>query len=235
MHEICDLDVNKFDALQKTLQLLESCEYILIRKGSIHHFVNTSIIIANLTSIFGNDFNLDIVNPRKYIKLFKLMTRKNIKLYDDSEMSRYVISNNEVKLFLPKRIQLNTPISNAAVKLDPVGNAITIKDNKKTIRNFIGNAGVKLLVHESQLKGILVDETGVYQFPEFPSDNIDESNCELLISYGFLAVDADEYNVQLGKDSNNAYWLVTTINFETNINLILMENVNKKTIDNILI
>lgn len=236
MFQLCELDVNKFDALQKIVQFLENCEHVLIRNGSINHYVNSVIVSVDLTELLGDDFNLDIINPKKYTKLFKSMVRKNIKLYDDSEMNRYIISNNEIKLFLPKLAKTNSDNENLRIdNLKPVGGAIKIKDNKKSIKTFIGSGEVKLLLHEKQLKGVLVDDVGIYQFPEHEDDNFQESECETLVSYGFLNVDAAEYLVQLGKDSNSKYWLVTTINFESNINLLLMENVCKKDIDNLLI
>jgi hypothetical protein len=183
--------------------------------------------------MLGADFNLDIINPRKYLKLFKSMVRKNIKLYDDSEMSRYIISNNEIKLFLPKKAgNINPP---KLQEMKPVGIAINIKDNKKTIKNLIGTSETKLLIHENQLKGLLVEGTGIYQFPEFADDDIDESNCEMLLSYGFLSIDSDEYFIHLGKDNSNNYWIYTLINIDANNQITMLENVTKKNLDNLLI
>lgn len=233
MLELCELDSPKFDALQRIITILESCEFILIRQGKIHHSINTNIISADLSNMLGTDFNLDIINPRKYLKLFKTMVRKNIKLYDDSEMSRYIISNNEIKLFLPKKAgNINPP---KLQEMKPVGVAINIKDNKKTIKNLIGTSETKLLIHENQLKGLLVEGTGIYQFPEFADDDIDESNCEMLLSYGFLSIDSDEYFIHLGKDNSNNYWIYTLINIDANNQITMLENVTKKNLDNLLI
>jgi len=233
MQEIYDLDAVKFDALQKVIGIFENCEFILIRGGNINQIVNTNIIIAHLSKMLGTDFNLDIINPRKYLRLFKLMIRKNIKLYDDSAMGRYIIANNEIKLFLPKKAGAGSKVN--LTNMVPVGEGITIKDNKKTIKNLIGTSEVKLLVHENQLKGILVDGTGIYQFPEYADDVFNEDDCELLVSYGFLSIDADEYSVYLGKDKSNNYWIHTAIKIDDHNDIAVLENVTKKNLDNLLI
>ena len=233
MLEICELDTIKFDSLQKIIGVLENCEYILIRDGKISQSINTNIISADLKDMLGDTFNLDIINPRKYLKLFKLMVRKNIKLYDDSQMGRYIIANNEIKLFLPKKS--GNPPSFTMPPMKPIGDQITIKDNKKTIKNLIGAGEIKLLIHEDQLKGILVEGTGIYQFPEYSDDKFDENDCDLLISYGFLSIDAEEYIIHLGKDGNKKYWIHTGMELDSNNNISMLENVTKKNLDNLLI
>ena len=233
MIELCELDTNKFDALQKVISIFENCEYILIRNGNVNQTINTNFIIAHLQNMLGSDFNLDIINPKKYLRLFKLMVRKNIKLYDDTEMNRYIISNNEIKLFLPKKAGSNTKFQQS--NMTPVGEGVTIKDNKKTIKNLIGTSEVKLLVHEDQLKGILVDGTGIYQFPEYANDTFDEDDCEMLVSYGFLSIDADEYTIYLGKDKSNNYWIHTAIKIDDNNDIAVLENLTKKNLDNLLL
>jgi hypothetical protein len=230
-----NLDTNKFDALQKVFETFETCDFILIRNGKINHLVNTNIISVDLTMIFGNEFNLDVINPKKYIKLFKIMSKKNIKLIDEYDMRRFVILNDDIKLFFPKKHISSDLITDNITSLIPVGNRVHIKDNKKTIKNLIGSNIAKLLIHENQFKGILVEETGIYKFPEYINDDIKEDNCEILNSYGFLGIDSSEYHIQLGKDNRNSYWIYTVINFETNIDVTILENVNKKNLDNMLI
>ena len=73
MIELCELDTNKFDALQKVISIFENCEYILIRNGNINQTINTNFIVAHLQNMLGSDFNLDIINPKKYLRLFKLI------------------------------------------------------------------------------------------------------------------------------------------------------------------
>jgi hypothetical protein len=148
-------------------------------------------------------------------------------------MGRYIIANNEIKLFLPKKAGGGSKFNLA--NMSPVGEGITIKDNKKTIKNLIGTSEVKLLVHENQLKGILVDGTGIYQFPEYADDVFNEDDCELLVSYGFLSIDADEYSVYLGKDKSNNYWIHTAIKIDDHNDIAVLENVTKKNLDNLLI
>jgi hypothetical protein len=235
MLEVCELDANKFDALQKVITLLEDAPVISIRDGVINNLIETNIIIADLTAIFGNNFNIDIVNPKKYLKLFKTISKSKVKLYDDPSMGRYVITNNNVKLFLPKK--QNTPIFDQSEFSDfqQLGESITIKDNKKTVKSFVTN-DIKLLIHNNEFIGILNDELGIYKFPEYSTtdSDINEDDCEILVSYGFLSIDSEIYDVKLGTKDNN-FWLFTTIDFDNISKIYILENVNKKNIDNVLI
>ena len=235
MIEICELDENKFEVLQKVVSILENADYVSIKNGVINNLVNTNIISLDLTNMLGVNFDLDIINPKKYIKLFKSMKKSNIKLFDDVEMKRFVISNGETKLFLAKRHENEFDKELNLDSLKPLGCNITIKNDKKLIKNLIGSNGVNLLLNENKLKGILIEETGIYTFPEYENEEISEDNSELLISYGFLSIDANEYNIQLGIDKKNNYWLYTIIEFENLSILTILENVKPKQMDNILI
>lgn len=234
MLEICDLDANKFDALQKIISLLENASSISIRDGVINNLVETNIIVADLTSIFGPNFNIDIVNPKKYLKLFKTISKAKVKLYDDPSMNRYIITSSNIKLFLPKK--QNAPLFDQSEFSDfqQLGKTITIKDNKRLIKSFISSE-IKLLLKDNEFRGILNDELGIYQFSEYETpESLNEDDCEVLVSYGFLTIDSDKYEISLGK-KNNEYWLFTTIDFDNISKMFILENVNKKNINNILI
>lgn len=235
MLEICQLDSNKFDALLKVITLMENAPVISIRDGVINNLIETNIIIADLTAIFGNTFNLDIVNPKKYLKIFKTMPKTKIQLYDDSNMNRYVIISGNTKLFLPKK--QHSPLFDQSEFNDfnQLGEDISIKDNKKQIKPFLTNE-IKLLIYENKFVGILNDELGMYKFQEYSSYEMDinEDDCEVLVSYGFLSIDAESYDIKLGKKGDH-FWLFTTIDFDNLSKVYILENVNKKNIDNVLI
>lgn len=232
MLKLCDLDSTKLDKLSKLVTIMENCEYIAIRNGKINHMTNTAIISGDLNTIFGDTFDIDIINPKKISKLLKLMVRKNVTVYDDGEMHRFILSNNEMKLFLPKKQSIpETP----KIKISSSNAPITIKDNKKTIRNFIGTTEVKLLIHEGKLKGLLVDDVGMYTFPEYSDENVEENSCDIYVVYNFLPFESEEYTINVIKDTKNKMWLYTKIAFEENVSIFTLENINKKTIENLLI
>lgn len=234
MLEICDLDSNKFDALQKLMTLLENTSCISIRNSTINNLVETNVIVSHLTDIFGENFNIDIVNPKKYLKLFKIMPKSNIKLFDDPSMNRYVFISGNVQLFLPKK--QNSPVfdTDEFNDFEQLGKTINIKDNKKIVKSFISNE-IKLLLKNNEFQGILNDDLGIYQFPEYENnEKLNEEDCEVLVSYGFLNIDAEKYEVSLGK-KDGEFWLFTTIDFDNISKVYILENVNKKNLDNILI
>lgn len=226
------IDQNKFETLQKILNLLENSDFISIKDSKINNIIGNNIVYCNLTSILGNNFNLDIINPKKYLKLFKSV-KSNFTLIEED--SRYILYSNELKIFLPKKINTSSISFEDIGDLSEVGKLITIKDNKKIIKNLIGNP-TKLLIHNNEFKGILEDNFGIYIFPEYNDNNeeINEENSKILMSYGFLNIDSNEYILKLGIDSSNKYWLLTQIKFDNIINLFTLENVNPKT-ENILI
>jgi hypothetical protein len=235
MFEICQLDNTKFEAFQKIINTLSTCDFFSIRNGKINHFINHIVIDTDLSSILGNDFSIDIIEPKKYTKLLKTFPKNNIKLFDDTGMQRFVLSSNNAKLFFPKKAGIKT-IEDIGLNLTPVGKPIEITDNtKKEIKNIIGTGEVSLLIHDNYFKGLLSPETSIYIFDDYTSEDLSEDDCEIVISYGFMLLDSDKYKITIGKDRKNEYWMYTEIDFIDDIKFYLTENLVKKSINNILI
>lgn len=235
MFEICQLDNTKFEAFQKIINTLNTCDFFSIRNGKINHFINHIIIDTDLSSILGNDFAIDIVDPKKYTRLLKTFPKNNIKLLDDHDMQRFVLTSDNAKLFFPKKAGVKS-IEDPNIKLTPVGVPIEITDNtKKEIKNIIGTGEVSLLIHDNTFKGLLSPETSVYIFDDYTSEDLSEDDCEIVVSYGFMLLDSDKYIITIGKDKKGEYWMHTTIDFIDDIKFYLMENLVKKSINNILI
>lgn len=234
--KICDLDDVKFEVLQKIIKILSDCEYFCIRNGKIEHFINHIIVSTDLSSILGDDFNIDIVNPKKYAKLLKPSNKsKNFELLEDN--FRYILTSGNVKVFLPKKANLQLA-SIGDIKLSAIGSTIEISDNKQQIKNIIGTGEVTLIINDNKFKGLLSPD-GQYTFEDYLDDEFSEEDSDLLIAYGFMIIDANSYKFQVGKrkqsdiTKSDEYWLFTSIKIIDDIEFNMLENLVKKNLTNI--
>ena len=214
---IAELTSGNYDNLIKILQLLikEDNDTISIRKSTVIKSNSDSIIQANMVSIWkdknGNYVDLDIINPKKYIKLFEqFKSQNNIFIINDDENSRYVLTNGEVKLFLPKQ----DTIVDKNIETFDVSNGETIcqtsvdKDIRRIIKNLSkGQEHIDFLIQDNKLKGIYIPDTAIYTFAEYKSDpksqNVHETNADLsLKSTNFLPIEAENYNVYIIKNND---------------------------------
>jgi hypothetical protein len=108
---ICQITPAKFDSFLKVLNVLvtdkASNDSLIIKESMITQNVSGAIVSSNIEDIFeGKKIDLQIINPKKYLKLFKTFRNNNdIFIMDDAENSRFIISNGEIRLFLPKQIE----------------------------------------------------------------------------------------------------------------------------------
>lgn len=222
---ICELTPATFDALVKVLSLLDDSNAIYIRDSIICQSIKNGVAILNadITPIVStnenneNKVNLTILNPKKYLKLFKnIKGNSNVFIIDDIENKRLIIMNEIIKIFLPKQIEetidnIDLPdMNNCNVIGEPV-------EVDKTSRNTIIMTGSEakhynLLIQSNQLKGVYIPETAIILFDKFAKENIDESNCELILkSFAFLSIPAEKYTLYLG-EVDGKHWLATTCN-----------------------
>lgn len=242
--KLCELEPAKFDALTKLLSLLQESNSINIDKGTIIQSINkgTTILYTSISKFIGQEINLTILNPKKYIKLFKSVKgNNNVIIYDDTEHQRYLITNGDVKLFLPKQLEELTltmndlpDFSSAAI----MGVPIKIDSNyKNNIKSLIGSEDhIDLLFEAEQLKAIYIPETAVYTFAGFVGKtSIDENTADLMLrSYAFTIVDGEEYTFNIGKLNGEDFWMVTQVNTGL-VDVMLFEKIQSVTNDNLLI
>ena len=84
--KICELSPAHFDQFVKILSLLEGNEIIIIENSHITQEINkgTAILSTDISQLIGPDINLHILNPVKYLRLFKMMKgNNNIEIIDD--------------------------------------------------------------------------------------------------------------------------------------------------------
>lgn len=224
---LCQISPAKFDSLLKVLNVLisdkSSNESIVIKQSSITQSVNGAIISCNVLDIFDDKkIDLQIINPKKYLKLFKMFKNNNdIFILDDSDNARFIVTNGEIKLFLPKQIESLVE----EIKLPDLGNFAGVCATKvdKTTRNIITGLAsdanyIDFLVQDNSLKGIHIPDTAIYLFNEFINDpksaKLDETNADLALrSVIYFSIPAEDYDINIGVDnSDGSYLLVTTCN-----------------------
>jgi len=213
----------KFDVLIKVLGLFDkSSDSIKIQSSNIIQKYGPAIISADVSTLFDDQvIDLEIVQPKKYIKLFKLFkNNNNIDVIEDNANNRYIITNGEIKLFLPKQAAAATDDTLTPDFDDCVG-LYEVKIDKETSKQLIGLSGdvnyVEYLIQDDKLKGMHVPDTAIFLFNEFLIDpkasKLDETNADLTLRTGiFLTVPAEDYKVNIGKLKNDNYFSITDCN-----------------------
>ena len=210
----------KFDIFSKTLALFEkSTESIKIQKSNILQKFGPAIITADVTPIFDKEVDLEIVQPKKYIKLFKQFKNNlDINFIEDNSNNRYVITNDEIKLFLPKQASTEDEEDTLMPDFEGAEGLFEIKIDKEVSKQLIGLSSdvnfVEYLIQNDKLKGIHIPETAIYLFNDYLKDpdakTLDETNADLTLRTGvFLGVTAEAYAIQVGKLANGNHFSFT--------------------------
>ena len=217
---LAEITPAKFDSLVKILLLLDkSSDAITITKSDIMQQYNRGILHASVKEIFdGKEIDLQILNPKKNVKLLKqFKNNTNIYIIDDNENSRYILTNGEIKLFLPKQTENKLSI----VQMPDFSDSEMICSAKldKDTANKIGGLGsdsnyIEYLIQDDKLKGIHIPDTAIYILNEYIQDpkasKLDETTADVsLRTEVYLPVNADEYNISLGKLNDGSYFSYT--------------------------
>ncbi len=239
----------KFDSFVKVLSLFDkSSEVIKITQSNIVQQLqsSTAIISADITKLFDDkEIDLDIVQPKKYVKLFKqFRNNENISIIDDSENRRYIYTNGELKLFLPKQASTDDGEQDTLMPdFEDCEGLYTIKIDKESSKQLLGlssdNNFIEYLIQDDKLKGVHVPETAIYLFADYLKDKkaakLDETNADLILRSGaFLNVPAEDYEIQIGKLKNGNFFSVTACNTGM-LNINIIETLEPTTGGNILI
>ncbi|MFW6247325.1 MAG: hypothetical protein ACOC22_04110 [bacterium] len=236
-----------FDNVMKILRVLiksNSISTILIRQSQIVQEANY-FIEADMREVlnYNNQYiDLDITNPNKVVKKFEeFRNSNNIFIIEEDENSRYILTNGQVRLYLPKQEQgpaqqlQNYDLENS----EDISQKKINKSTRNSIRNLSKESDyVEWLIQDNQLKAISVPD-GVFVFDEFINDanaaKLDETNAELTLRSGsFLPVEAEEYDVFLKKLADGNYVIVTTCRIGQ-INIRITESCDVTTGGNLLI
>lgn len=223
---ICQISPAKFDSLLKVLNVLvgdkSSNESLVIKNSTITQSLSGAIISSDIQEIFDSSkINLQIINPKKYIKLFRNFRNTNdVFILDDSENSRFIITNGEIKLFLPKQIETLVE----EIQLPDLTNCAglcSIKVDKTTRGIITGLASeadyIEYLIQDNFLKAIHVPDTAIYLFNDYISDakaaKLDETNADLTLrSTVSFPIIAEDYEISIGKMPDGSYISATRCN-----------------------
>lgn len=93
----------KWEALIEVLDFLtkDSDDIVVIQDSIILHSLKTGgILRANLLELFDNQkINLHISSPKKWVRLFKMLKSDDVYIIEES--NRFIVTNGQIKLFLP--------------------------------------------------------------------------------------------------------------------------------------
>ena len=235
----------KFDIFSKTLSLFEkSAESIKIQNSNIIQKFGPAIITADITPLFEKEVSLEIVQPKKYIKLFKQFKNNvDINFIEDNGNNRYIITNDEIKLFLPKQAVVTNEEDGLMPDFEGSVGLFEIKIDKEVSKQLVGLSSdvnfVEYLVQNDLLKGIHIPETAIYLFSDYLKDTdaktLDETNADLTLRTGiFLGVNAESYTIQIGKLANGNHFSYTECDTGM-VKVNVFENLEVTTGGNLLI
>lgn len=223
MDKLTTIQPDQWKNLEAVLKPLINQGSINIRQSEICQDINegVAILTTNVSNLIGSNIGLDIMNPNKHLKLFKLLesTDTDVTIYDDSNNAQYIATNEKIRIYLPKHKEELSPAENKPdyTGLDQIGETITLdKANKKEIETIIKSDteadSVNLLIKDDQLMGFEVNETGVYLFPGYTHEtNLSTQTADkVLKSYAFMIILGEEFEINLGKYQNEDRYLLIT-------------------------
>jgi len=216
---IAELRPGDYDNFIKVLQILnkeKDDDLISIKESTVTKGNSDCVIQADMSPVLkdknGEPVSLDIINPKKYIKLLEqFRSQDNIFIIDDDDNSRFILTNGEVKLFLPK----SDNILEQDVESFDIDNGETVcekqidKDTRKIIKNLAKDQDyLDYLIQDGELKAIYIPDTAVYTFSEYKTEekaqNLDETNADLALrSSNFLPVESENYSLYIVKNGDD--------------------------------
>ena len=211
----------KWEALIDILEFLtkDSDESVVISNSIIMHQLKSgSILKANLKEVFDNqNIDLHISSPKKWVRLFKMFKNENVYIIEES--NRFIVTNGQTKLFLPR--QLNTVVSQLEFpdfeQTRNIANQIIQKESRDKIINLSkGLSYIEFLIKDNNIKIVNIPNTALFIIPEFMKDpeirSLTVDNADLLLrSSTFLPYPAETYQIIVGLNNlNDKYFMVSS-------------------------
>lgn len=236
-----------FDNMMKVLSVISKenpTDNIIIRDSKVCQNTANCIIEADMTKALGQPMNLDIINSNRYVKLFsQFRNDNNIFIVDDEQNKRFMVTNGEIRLFLPKQEQQTTQTASSVdiTNSQKVCSKVIDKETRKIIKALAKDQEyVEFLIQENQLKAMHIPNTAVFVFSDYLADTnankLDETNAELVLrSNSFLPVEADGYDVSILKLADGTYASITDCKIGGQIDVKVMELCDNTTGGNVLL
>lgn len=214
----------KWEAFLEILDFLtkDSDDAVIIKDSVIMYpYKGGSIIKANLTDVFDDQtMNLHISSPKKWTRLFKTLKDGNVYILDED--TKFVVTNGQIKLFLPKQLNsyVNTLEFPDFAETETICDCIIQKESRDRILRLGKDVQyIEFLIQENKFKSVNVPNTAIFILPEYVKDpeaqKLTNSNADLTLrSTVFLPYPADTYKLLIGhnlvKDSYFAYTMCKT-------------------------
>ena len=211
----------KWEALIDILEFLtkDSDESVVISNSIIMHQLKSgSILKADLKEVFDNqNIDLHISSPKKWVRLFKMFKNENVYIIEES--NRFIVTNGQTKLFLPR--QLNTVVSQLEFpdfeQTRNIANQIIQKESRDKIINLSkGLSYIEFLIKDNNIKIVNIPNTALFIIPEFMKDpeirSLSVDNADLLLrSSTILPYPAETYQIIIGLNNlNDKYFMVSS-------------------------
>ena len=211
----------KWEALIDILEFLtkDSDESVVISNSIIMHQLKSgSILKADLKEVFDNqNIDLHISSPKKWVRLFKMFKNENVYIIEES--NRFIVTNGQTKLFLPR--QLNTVVSQLEFpdfeQTRNIANQIIQKESRDKIINLSkGLSYIEFLIKDNNIKIVNIPNTALFIIPEFMKDpeirSLTVDNADLLLrSSTFLPYPAETYQIIIGLNNlNDKYFMLSS-------------------------
>lgn len=214
----------KWEAFLEILDFLtrDSDDAVIIKDSVIMYpYKGGSIIKANLAAVFDDEtMNLHISSPKKWTRLFKTLKDNNVYILD--EENKFIVTNGQIKLFLPKQLNsyVNTLEFPDFTETEPVCDCIIQKESRDRILRLGKDVQyIEFLIQDNKFKSVNVPNTAIFILPEYIKDSeaqkLTNTNADLTLrSQVFLPYPADTYKLLIGhnlvKDSYFAYTMCKT-------------------------
>ena len=226
----------KWEALIGILNFLtkDSDDAVIIKDSIIlYGYKGGSIIKVNLSEIFGGEkINLHISSPKKWTRLFKTLKDSDIYILDES--NKFVVTNGQIKLFLPKQLNsfVNTLEFPDFSETETTCSLVFQKDSRDTILELSKNITyIEHLIKNKKLMSINIPNTAVFILPEYVKDKeaqeLTSSTSDLTLrTQVFLPYPADTYNLLIGHNLITDNYFAYTVCNSSSISIELYEQLD---------
>lgn len=212
----------KWDSFISIIDFLtkESDDPLTIKDSVIKHkFKEAATIRVDLLQIFDNQkIDLHISTPKKWVRLFKNFKNTDIYIVENKDINQFIVTNGEVKLFLPVQLDsvvegMNFPSFNDSKVLTKCS---INKETRDKINNFSkGFTYIELLIHEEKLKCVNIPNTASIIMPEFIKDktarNLDSNAADYTLRTSvFLPFNSEQYDIIVGQRPDKTFFLYSS-------------------------
>ena len=226
----------------KWLSLLEILNFLtkdsddaVIIKDSVilYGYKGGSIIKVNLSEIFGGEkINLHISSPKRWTRLFKTLKDSDVFILDES--NKFVVTNGQIKLFLPKQLNsfVNTLEFPDFSETESICSVVFQKDSRDTILELCKNMTyIEYLIKDKKLMSVNIPNTAVFVLPEYvknkDAQELTTSSADLTLrTQVFLPYPADTYNLLIGHNLISDNYFAYTVCNSSSISIELYEQLD---------